>query len=277
MPGGATIRPAGRLPSVEPSSIDRSPEARMTTTSPVHADAGTTTTPPGPTRIRVVAAALAASTVTVAGLLATTPWGDRLDSSADDVLSYDKLLDVRDAAWSSMLLDSFAYAVIGMTLGLGVLHLVRSKGRIAALVGAVLTTAGGILFAMGGAAFATVVWFITADGLSDGAGQSLVDYANDHAGHLMGIDMAGFVLTTVGSLVLATALIRARAVPVPAVVAYLLLTILQFIGLQGRVIDFLQIVIIALLLAFGVVGWRRAQVRFGGSGKKLDVRAAYSG
>jgi|1185.fasta_scaffold109242_2 hypothetical protein len=230
----------------------------MTTTSPVQADADPTTTASGSGRIRVAAAALAASTVTVAGLLATTPWGDRLDSGSDDVLIYDKLLDVRDAAWSSMLLDSFAYAVIGMTLGLGVLHLVRSKGRIAALVGAVLTTAGGILFAMGGAAFATVVWFITADGLSDGAGQSLVDYANDHAGHLMGIDMAGFVLTTVGSLVLATALIRARAVPVPAVVAYLLLTILQFIGLQGRVIDFLQIVMMALLLAFAVVVWRRA-------------------
>jgi hypothetical protein len=230
----------------------------MTTTSSVHADAGTTATSSGSSRIRVVAAALAASTVTVAGLLATTPWGDRLDSSSDDVLSYDKLLDVRDAAWSSMLLDSFAYAVIGLTLGLGVLHLVRSRGRVAALVGAVLTTAGGILFAMGGAAFATVVWFVTADGLSDGAGQSLVDYANDHVGHLMGIDMAGFVLTTLGSLVLAAALIRARAVPVPAVLAYLALTVMQFVGLQGRVIDFLQIVMMVLLLGFAVVVWRRA-------------------
>ena len=157
-----------------------------------------------------------------------------------------------------MLVDSFAYAVIGLTVGLGVLHLVRSKGRILALVGAVLTTAGGILFAMGGAAFATVVWFITADGLPDGAGQSLVDYANDHVGHLMGIDMAGFVLTTLGSLVLAAALIRARAVPVPAVVAYLLLTIAQFVPVQGRVIDFLQIAMMVLLIGFAAVVWRRA-------------------
>ncbi len=67
---------------------------------------------------------------------------------------------------------------------------------------------------MGGAAFATVVWFISADGLSEGAGPSLVDYANDNVGHLMGVDMAGFVLTTLGSMVLAAALIRARAVPV---------------------------------------------------------------
>jgi hypothetical protein len=135
---------------------------------------------------------------------------------------------------------------------------VGSKGRVAALVGAVLTTAGGILFAMGGAAFASVVWFITADGLEDGAGQSLVDYANDHLGHLMGIDMAGFVVTTVGSLVLAVALIRARAVPVPAVVTYLLLTVVQFVGLPGRVLDFVQIAMMVLLLGLATVVWRRA-------------------
>jgi hypothetical protein len=209
-------------------------------------------------RTRVAAAALAAAAATVGVLLATTPWGDRLDSSSDDVLSYDRLLDVRDAAWSSMLLDSFAYAVIGLTVGLGVLHLVRTKGRVAALVGAVLTTAGGILFAMGGAAFATVVWFITADGLAEGAGPSLVDYANDHVGHLMGIDMAGFALTTLGSLVLAAALIRARAVPVPAVVAYLLLTVAQFAGLPGRAMDVLQIVMMALLIGLAALVWRRA-------------------
>jgi hypothetical protein len=228
----------------------------MTTTAHPQTDAETSA---GSTvRIRVAAAGLAASSVTVAGLLATTPWGDRLDSSSDEVLTYDKLLDVRDAAWSSMLVDSFAYAVIGLTVGLGVLHLVRSKGRVAALVGAVLTTVGGILFAMGGAAFASVVWFITADGLPDGSGQSLVDYANDNVGHLMGVDMAGFVLTTLGSLVLAAALIRARAVPVPAVAAYVLLTIVQFVGLSGRVMDFLQIAMMVLLLGFAAVVWRRA-------------------
>jgi hypothetical protein len=211
-----------------------------------------------PGRIRVATAALAASAATVSVLLATTPWGDRLDSSSDEVLSYDKLLDVRDAAWASMLVDSFAFAVIGLTLGLGVLHLARSKGRVAALVGAVLTTAGGILFAMGGAAFATVVWFITADGLSDGAGRSLVDYANDNVGHLMGVDMAGFVLMTVGSLVLAAALIRARAVPVPALVVYILLTLAQFAPLAGRALDFLQIAMMAMLIGFAAVVWRRA-------------------
>jgi hypothetical protein len=228
----------------------------MTTTA--HPQTHTETSARSAARIRVAAAALAASAASVAGLLATTPWGDRLDSSSDEVLTYDKLLDVRDAAWSSMLVDSFAYAVIGLTVGLGVLHLVGSKGRIAALVGAVLTTAGGILFAMGGAAFATFVWFITADGLSDGAGQSLVDYANDHVGHLMGVDMAGFVTFTLGTIVLSVALIRARALPVPAIVVFLLLTFAQFSGLEGQALNVLQIAMMVLLLGFAAVVWRRA-------------------
>jgi hypothetical protein len=230
----------------------------MTTTSPTRLESSVTPSETGSGRVRLTAAALAASSATVIVLLATTPWGDRLDSGADKVLSYDKLVAVRDAAWPSMLLDSFAFAIIGLTLGLGVLHLARGKGRIAALIGAAVTTAGGILFAMGGTAFATVGWFITADGLPRGAGQSLVDYANVHPGHLMGPDMAGFLLTTIGAVVLSAALIRARVVPIPAVAIYILLTLLQFVGLSGRTVDFLQIAMMVLLIGFAAVLWRRA-------------------
>jgi hypothetical protein len=230
----------------------------MSTTSPTQIDARTTVTPTGAGRLRVAAAALAVSAATIAVLLATTPWGDRIDTSKDDVLNYDDLLKVRDAAWPSMLIDGFAFAVIGLTVGLGVMHLARGRGRVAALVGAAMTTAGGILFAMGAVSFATLAWFATADGLSDGSGQALIDYANDHPGHIMGPDIAGFLLTTLGSLVLAAALIRARAVPVLAVVVYLLLTIAQFVGLQGRAVDFLQIAMMVLLVGFAAVVWRRA-------------------
>ena len=230
----------------------------MTTTSPTRPDGSVAPDETGSGRIRLTAAALAASAATAVVLLATTPWGDRLDSGADEILTYDTLLDGRDAAWPSMLLDSFAFAVIGLTVGLGVLHLARAKGRIAALLGAALTTAGGILFAMGGTAFATLLWFITADGLPRGAGQSLVDYANDHPGHLVGPGIAGFLLTTIGALVLSVALIRARAVPVPAVIIYIVLTLVQFTGLPGRAMDFLQIAMMVLLIGFAAAIWRRA-------------------
>src|SRR5262249_18017597 len=159
-------------------------------------------------------AALATAAATIGVLLATTPWGDRLDSSSDEILTYAQLVDVHDAAWPSLLLDGFAYAVIGLTLGIGVLHLTRGRGRVAALGGAVVRAAGGMLFAVGAAGFAAVVWFAGADGFSEGAGRSLVHVANDHPGHLMGPEMVGFLLTTVGSLILAGALIRARAVQV---------------------------------------------------------------
>lgn len=230
----------------------------MTTTSPTQLDAGVAPHPTGSGRVRFTAAALAVSAATVAALLATTPWGDRLSSAADTIITYDQLREVREAAWPAMLVDGFAFAVIGLTSGLGVLQLVRGRGRVAALVGAVLTTAGGILFAMGGAAFATLTWFLTADGLQPGAGRSLVDYANAHPGHLIGPNMVSFLLTTLGALVLSAALIRAGALSVAAVALYVLLTLVQFAGLPGRAMDFLQIAMMGLLIGFAVVVWRRA-------------------
>ena len=230
----------------------------MTTTSPTRLSGSVQRSDTGAGRMRLTAGALATASATVVALLVTTPWGDRLSSGADEILTYDKLLDVRDAAWPSMLVSSFAFAVIGLTLGLGVLHLARGKGQTAALIGAVLTTAGGILFAMGGTAFATLAWFMTADALPRGAGRSLVSYANDHPGHLIGPNMAGFFLTTIGALVLSAALVRARAVPMPAVTVYIVLTLAQFAGLPGRAMDFLQIAMMVLLLGFAAVLWRRA-------------------
>jgi hypothetical protein len=228
----------------------------MTTTSAPHQHTGTAARPPTHGRIRVVAGALAAAAATASVLLATTPWGERLDSGSDQILSYDTLVTVHDAAWASMLLDGFAYAVIGLALGLGVLHLARGRGRVLALLGAVITTAGGVLFAMGAAAMATIVWFAGADGLADGSGQTLVDVANSHPGHLMGPSMAGFLLTTVGVLVLAGALFRARAVPVFAVVAYVVLVLAQFSPIPGRAMDFLQIAMMLVLIGFAAVLWR---------------------
>ena len=226
----------------------------MTITS--HSSTSDTTTAAGSSAcIRVVAGALALAALTIAGLLLTTPWGDRYDSSSDEVLDYDRLTAVRDGAWTGMLADGFAFGVLGLSLGLVVCHLVRGRGRVAALVGAVLTTAGGILFAMGGLAFATLTWF--ASGIAEESGRSLVDYANDHPGHLLGATLAGFFLYTVGGLVLALALYRARAVPVAGLAAYVVLVAAQFAPLPGRTLDFLQIGMMALIVALAVTVLRR--------------------
>lgn len=206
------------------------------------------------TRLRVVAVALAASAVTIGALLVTTPWGDRYNSTADEVLDYDRLAPVRDGAWAGLLADGIAFAVLGFTLSIVVCHLVKGRGRIAALVGSALATLGGICFAMGAFGFATITWF--ASGISESAGRELVDYANDHVAHLLGADMAGFASFTLGTLVLAAALLRARAVPVAAVATYVVLVVGQFV-LSGRALDYLQIAMMALLLALAASVLRR--------------------
>jgi hypothetical protein len=132
---------------------------------------------------------------------------------------------------------------------------VRGSGRFAALLGAVLTTVGGVLFAMGGLSFATLTWF--ASEVPEDAGRPLVDYANDNPGHLLGATMAGFLLFTLGGLALATALFRARAVPVAGVAAYVLLVLTQFAPLPGRALDFVQISMMALLVALAITVLRR--------------------
>ena len=226
----------------------------MTITSP-HSTPTSATDAVAGARIRLVAGGLAAAAVTVAALLVTTPWGDRYDSSADDVLDYDRLAAVRDGAWAGGLADGLAFALLGVTLGIVVCHLVRGPGRVAALAGAVLTTVGGALFAMGSFAFATVTW--SASGISEGAGRELVDYGNDEVAHLLGATMTGFFLVTLGFLTLASAAFRARTVPRAGVAAFVVLVLAQFAPIPGRALDYLQVAIMALLLLLAVAVLRR--------------------
>lgn len=204
-------------------------------------------------RIRLVAVALAASAVTVATLVLTHPWGDRLDSTADTVLTYDFVVDNHADAWPAMLADLLAYGLLTFCLALGVAHLVRGRGRVVATVGAVLVTIGGLLFAMGGMAFTTVMWFMGT--LSEDSGRELVDLANDDVPHLLGVEMAGFFLITLGTLVLSAALFRARAVPRPAVVLFVVLTLGLFAGLSGTAMNVVQAAQVLLTGAVAIPLW----------------------
>lgn len=206
-------------------------------------------------RIRLVAVALAAAAVTLAGLVITHPWGERLDSSSDEVLDYDHVLAHHANAWPAMLVDVFAVGVVAVCLAVAVTHLVRARGRTLATVGGVLLVAGGILSAMGGFAFATVTYFVAE--LPEASGRDLVDTANDDVAHLLGVEMAGFLLVTLGSLVLAAALVRGRAVPRPAVAAFVLLTFGLF-ATTGAALDVVQAAQTVLIGAVAVPLWRSA-------------------
>jgi hypothetical protein len=230
----------------------------MTTISAIPTAAPELSTPAGPGRVRVVAVALAAAGASLAGLVLTHPWGARADSSSDEIFFYDQWVEHRDATWPALMADGFFYAVLGLTVALAVCHLVRGRGRVAALVGGVLTTVGGVLFAMGASAGAALAWFTTSDGLSEQAGRDLVDYLNAHPAHQIGAQLAGFGLVTLGTLVLAGALWRARVVPRVAIVAYVVLTAGLFLGLDGQLMNAIQAVQTLALASVAIPLWQAA-------------------
>ena len=192
-------------------------------------------------RFTLVASALALCAATLAVLLVWTPWGER------NAFAYRDVAPVRDAAWNSLLVDALAFAGLAVTFAILTCLLVRERGRLAATIGAVLAVAGGILFAAGEVAVATLDWYATSDGISPDAGAKLLswshaDTANGHSGHLFGPQAAGFVLVAIASLVLAGALIRARALPTAVPVAVIVMTLAQFPLSSGRLGDLVEAV-----------------------------------
>ena len=209
-------------------------------------------TSPEPARRRVAAVGLGLGALTVAALLITTPWGGR------NATAYDEIAAVRDAAWAGILADGIAFAVVGVMFSLTVLSLVRSRGRVLALVGAIITSLGGLLFAVGSFAFASFAWYVTSSAIPVDSGKALMAYAAENPQHGFLPGMIGFLLFTVGSLLLAVALLRSRAVPIAAVIVFAVLTVSQFVGVEGRGLDFVQIGLMVLLAGLAVVGFRRS-------------------
>lgn len=123
-----------------------------------------------------------------------------------------------------------------------------------ATIGAAATTLGGITFAMGAFGFAAVSWYATdTAAISVPAGTKLLDYTVDHPEHGMVVQMAGFLLFTLGSILLLVALIRARTVPLWLPIASLVLIAAQFAPVPSRVLDFIQVGLMILLVVLASV------------------------
>jgi hypothetical protein len=207
-------------------------------------------------RTTLVASALALSAAAVTAVLIWHPWPAR------DQFEYGDIAPIRDAMWAAIVIDALGFAVVGITLSIVVCMLARSRGAVFASVGAVITTLGGIGLAMGEFGFAAMSWYSTeADAISVAEGTKLLDYTVDHPEHGMVVQMAGFLLFTVGTILLLVALIRSRSVPLWLPIACLVLIVAQFTPVPGRVLDFVQVGSMALFVALAWMFHRGTSTR----------------
>jgi hypothetical protein len=201
----------------------------------------------------IVSAVLTLGAVAAAMVVLWQPWGER------DKLSYADLAPHADAAWLGTVVDGLAVAAIGVTLGLAVCRLAHARGYTLATVGAVLTGFGGVAFCGGMVAFGTLAWYATnTDAVSADDGAALMGYVENNPEHALGLQMAGFALYTLGSLVLMSALWRARSVPRWLPIAYLVLTVGLFI-LDGVALNIAQAIQTLSVVVIAYYAWRAAR------------------
>ncbi|GIE97611.1 hypothetical protein [Paractinoplanes rishiriensis] len=213
----------------------------------IAATPSTTVTPAGPgtARATLIATLLSLASLAVAVVVLWQPWGER------DALGYADIAPHRDAAWLGTLVDGLAFAVVGVTLGLAVCILAPKRGSTPAAIGAVATGLGGIAFGTGMFSFGALAWFATdTSTLPAAAGTALMSRVEGAPGHLMAVQMTGFLLFTVGSLILMAALWRARSVPRWLPVAFLVLTVALF-ALSGVALNVVEAAQFLLLPVIG--------------------------
>lgn len=230
--------------------VDRSPAQGAMTAPAIEAPGR----PPSRTRTVLVGGGLLISALAVAGLLLWLPWGERND------FGYDSIAPIRDTAWLGIALDGFAFGLLAITASLATCMLAPARGRRWAEVGAVVTIVGGLAFAMGAFARGAVSWFASDPALGADTGRTLLALIEGEPGRLLLVAMAGFLLVTVGMLVLAVAWWRSRSVPRWLPIALAALTVAQFTVFEGRALDVLQILVMLVLAAFAIAFLRRRPV-----------------
>lgn len=200
----------------------------------------------GRDRARLIAVALVLGSVLEAVLFLWRPGTQR------DALDYADVAPVRDATWMTGVLDAVGSGLAFTAFAIGVCVLVTQRGRTLATVGAAFAIFGHILLAAGVFAVGVLFWYATdTDALSEQAGTGLLDYFQDHLGHLIGPQFVGFATVAIGVLVMAGALWRSGVVPRWYPVVLVAGLVVQGVG-SGRVLDVLQA---ASALTLTVLAW----------------------
>jgi hypothetical protein len=171
-------------------------------------------------------------------------------------VDFDKLGVVaahRNEVWLFSLVSGFAIGATYVLAGIATCLLVTARGARLATAGAVLTGLGGLSFAAGFFTLGAASWFASAD-LPGRAAH--FEYLQDNTMRAFGPQMAGFLLSVVGMLLLAWSLWRSHAVPRWLPIAIPVAIVLMIGSGTGRVYDVMHAVFMATLVTLGWSLWR---------------------
>jgi hypothetical protein len=206
---------------------------------------------PTRSRVRIVAVALAAGAATIAVVVLWRP-----GIPERNVFDYDLIAPARDALFWSSLAGGVAVAITAIAFGIATCVLAQARGALAATVGAAIAGVGGVAYATGLTAVGTLGWYATQPAaLPREAGVALLSYFQDGLGVVGAPIIGGFLLFTLGSLVLAAALWRSGAVPLWWPIGFAALTVAVFV-LTGQAQDIAQALQNLMLLVVAAVLWR---------------------
>jgi hypothetical protein len=159
----------------------------------------------------------------------------------------------RNEVWVFSLVSGLSIGATYLLAGMATCLLVTGRGARLATAGAVMTGIGGLSFSAGFFALGAASWFASAD-LAGRAAH--FEYLQDNAMRAFSPQMAGFLLSVVGMLLLATSLWRSRSVPRWLPVAIPVAIVLMIGSGTGRVYDVMHAVFMATMVTLGWSLWR---------------------
>jgi hypothetical protein len=165
----------------------------------------------GATRSRITAVCVVLAVTGIGAIPIGLLWPGGSDSGT--VLTVDDVSSYRQTWWVLIMSGAVLTSLNVPAQAVAVLTLVRERGAGGATWGAGLMWVGAVLEAVGLAGFAAAYFYPSDPSVPHGAGAAVFgSIAQDHA-HLLAIQLPGHLMSTIGIVVQAIALLRSRTVP----------------------------------------------------------------
>ena len=184
---------------------------------------------------------------------------------AEDSSVFAQVAPERDAVWVFGLVGAISTATAYLAVGLAACLLVSARAAGLATMGALLAGLGALGYASGFFAFHTLSWYGTADVLRP-QGKEFLSYVGDNSGHVFGPQAIGFLLCSLGYLVIAAALWRSRAVPRWLPIAIAVAFVLTMLAGSGIAFDVVHAVYMGTFVSVAWFVWRAPQGRVPATG-----------